>query len=53
MYDAAAFLLFKGAGFYNFPDLCPDKDALETAYVRIMRFKERQKRKKAAKAGQT
>lgn len=45
VYDAAAYLLFKGAGFYNFPELCPDKDALEMAYVRIERFKNWQRRK--------
>lgn len=45
VYDAAAYLLFKGAGFYNFPELCPDKDALEIAVDRIVYFKNRQRRK--------
>lgn len=41
VYDAAAFYLFEGAGYYNFPDDCPNVDALKHAIARIKRFRAR------------
>lgn len=38
VYDAAAFLLFDGSGYYNFPDQPPNPEALEIVRVRIARF---------------
>lgn len=46
VYDAAAYLLFNGAGYYNFPELCPNIEALEIARMRIERFKNTQNQKK-------
>lgn len=45
VYDAAAFLLFDGSGYYNFPDQRPDLIALELARIRIARFQIRKARK--------
>ena len=45
VYDAAAFLLFDGSGYYNFPDQRPDPEALEMARSRISWFMIRQARK--------
>lgn len=39
VYDAAAFLLFDGAGYYNFPETCPNIEAIQIARARINRFK--------------
>ncbi len=38
VYDAAAFLMFDGTGYYNFPDQRPDPEALEIVRIRIARF---------------
>jgi len=45
VYDAAAFLLFDGSGYYNFPNQPPDLEALEIAGFRISRFQSFQARK--------
>ncbi len=37
VYDAAAFLLFEGAAFLNFPNQSPDPDALAIARAKISR----------------
>lgn len=49
VYDAAAYLIFGGSAYYNFPETCPNVDALEIARVRIERFSLMKKRKQAAK----
>lgn len=38
VYDAAAFLMFDGAGYYNFPDQRPNPEALEIVRTRSFRF---------------
>ncbi|MCE5974867.1 hypothetical protein LZA78_15365 [Sinirhodobacter sp. WL0062] len=38
VYDAAAFLLFGGSGFLNFPDQPPNMDAVDEVRVRYSRF---------------
>ncbi len=43
VYDAAAFLLFEGAAFLNFPDQSPDLDALAIASVKIAKSINRKK----------
>lgn len=43
VYDAAAFLLFEGAAFLNFPDRSPDPDALAIATLKIARSVNRKK----------
>jgi hypothetical protein len=43
VYDAAAFLLFEGAAFLNFPNKSPDLDALAIARIKISRSQSRKK----------
>ncbi len=49
VYDAAAFLMFDGSGYYNFPDQRPDPEALELVRIRIARFHILQARKEQMK----
>ncbi|NOD85556.1 hypothetical protein [Ruegeria sp. HKCCD6119] len=45
VYDAAAYLLFGGAGYSNFPDQAPSIEALDIARARIERFRNRRRLK--------
>lgn len=45
IYDAAAFRLFDGAAFYNFPNVEPTAAALAEADLRIMSFRAKKARK--------
>jgi hypothetical protein len=45
VYDAAAFVLFSGAAHFNFPEDCPNPEALDVALLKIERFKNANKNK--------
>ncbi|WP_170516979.1 hypothetical protein [Ruegeria atlantica] len=43
VYDAAAYLLFAGAGYANFPDQTPSIEVLDIAKARIERFQNKRR----------
>lgn len=45
IYDAAAFRLFDGAAYYNFPDAEPSSEVLAVADLRIMSFRAKKARR--------
>lgn len=45
VYDAAAYLVFDGVAYYNFPDNVPDVEAVQEAAMRLARFRAKKAQK--------